>query len=140
MSGKNFPNMSRREQLMSRDCPTRFEKLDLTPVVIPEDAEHPESMEQMMRRLIREHVSASAKASGLGTFEEENDLSFEEDEPDITTPYTQLFDMQEQYPVEQGENPPTVPDQGHDQPPAEPDVGAEEPPVEASGTPNTPPE
>jgi hypothetical protein len=122
---------SRRE--MINDRPETFEEHDLTPVAIPEGYEQPESLEDLMRRVIRESISQSAVNSGMETFEEANDFDIpDDDEPDLTTPYTKAYDMAEQYLVEPDENPPTVPEQGHDTATAEPD-GVEEP--EANDTP-----
>jgi hypothetical protein len=119
---------------MSRD--PLMEEPDLTPLAIPGNAEAPESLEDIIRRVVRQHVSVAADNSEYETFDEANDFEEEDPDPDLTSQYTvtELQDEPDGYPVDR------APEQDADQPPAEPSVGADEPPVEADGTPNTPPE
>jgi hypothetical protein len=130
-------SQTRREIFITRETPTRQEEPDPTPMAIPDNCQHPETMEEIMRRLIRVEVSRSAMASDYGTFDDEDDFTEDDEEPDLTTPYT-VQDMEEENPQGYALDP--APEQDADNPPAEPDVGADEPPEEADGTPNTPPE
>ncbi len=76
---------------------------DDTPVEIPVSMTKPESMEEMMARLIAERIASTATAQGFDTWEEDED--FEDEDPDLLdfTPY-ELNELQEHnhLPAEQG--------------------------------------
>ena len=54
-------------------------KADQTPVEMPVQA--PETTQEMLGRMIAEHLARQAAAEGFGTWEEEDD--FEDEEPDV---------------------------------------------------------
>lgn len=54
------------------------EKLDPTPMELPVDADEPETMEEIIQRLVRTQISQIAVAQGDGSFEDEDD--FEEED------------------------------------------------------------
>ena len=74
---------------------------DQTPIEIPAAVQRPESLAEMMQRMVREELSTAAAAQGDGTFEDEDDFDIEdEDEYDPTSPYEERFlDMTEEEPV-----------------------------------------
>jgi len=73
--------------------PIQFDKqgreiVDPTPAAFSADVERPESLESMMRRMIRQHLSAYAVEEGDESFEEANDFEVEdEDWDDVETKY-----------------------------------------------------
>lgn len=77
---------SRREALQRRHH--QGEQPDPTPVHIPGMHERPLSLRDEMRRFVREELSKQAGNLDAGTFEDEDDFSEDEGEPELTTPYT----------------------------------------------------
>lgn len=75
-----------------------YEYPDPTPVEIPVELRKPETMDEKMRRIVREQISVKAQESGLETFEEANDFDvddgFEDDA--LFSPY-ELKDMLPEY-------------------------------------------
>lgn len=57
---------------------------DPTPVELPAGRRVPESLESMMARMVRGHVSQLAEREGLETFEEANDFDIESDDEPLT--------------------------------------------------------
>lgn len=72
----------------------RCEIPDPTPVELPVGYEHPESLEQMIARMIR-FESARAEAEGLESFEEADDFDVSDDV--VLVSDHQMTDMQEEY-------------------------------------------
>lgn len=68
------------------------ELLDNTPVELPLGFEHPESLEERIRRLVRTSVSDHAAESGAETFEEADDFDIADDDSDPLTPFEMEFD------------------------------------------------
>ena len=62
---------------------------DPTPVAIPANATKPESMDAMIARLVTQEVSRAAVATGLPSFEEEDD--FEDDEAEMLDPSSPYY-------------------------------------------------
>lgn len=71
----------------------RYEKVDPRPVSIPIGMERPESLQEKMRRLIRDEVlQQKLAADGVETFEEADDFDIPDDPADPATPYEEHFD------------------------------------------------
>lgn len=68
------------------------EKLDTTPVEMPLGFQHPEPLEERIRRLIRSSVSDHAHDQGAETFEEADDFDIPDDDSDPITPFEMDFD------------------------------------------------
>lgn len=68
------------------------EKLDNTPVELPLGFQHPETLEDRIKRLVRTSVSAQAQTDGEETFEEADDFDIPDDDSDPVTPYELDFD------------------------------------------------
>lgn len=56
---------------------------DPTPVAMPIHFQRPESLTDMMRRMIRTHLSEAAESGGSESFEEANDFEIEDEEPEV---------------------------------------------------------
>lgn len=74
----------------------RLEIPDQTPVEMPLGYERPESLEQMIARMVR-FQSDKAQRHGLESFEEADDFDVADSEGDLMSPY-QMTDMQEEEP------------------------------------------
>lgn len=71
----------------------RYERLDPRPISIPIGMERPESLQEKMRRLVRDEVFNSRLAeAGVETFEEADDFNIPDDPIDPATPYEENFD------------------------------------------------
>lgn len=68
------------------------ELLDTTPVEMPLGFQHPEPLEERIRRLIRTSVSQQAVENGAETFEEADDFDIPDDDSDPVTPFEMDFD------------------------------------------------
>lgn len=68
----------------------RYEWPDTTPVHIPgkTDRQAPLTLREEMQRFVRQEVSRVAAAREFETFEESDDFEIEDEEPDLTSPYT----------------------------------------------------
>lgn len=55
---------------------------DPRPMEMPLGMSKPESMEDMIRRFVRQEASRAASAEGMETFEEADDFDIDDDEPD----------------------------------------------------------
>lgn len=114
---------SRREQLREASQGTG-EVPDDEPVHIPGDSCRPMTLREEMRRFIREQISQHAEVNEQETFEEQDDFSEEDAEPDLLTAYS-ISDLEEKYnpntsyALEGEEKPPT---EGGDTPDAEPSL------------------
>lgn len=75
---------------------------DPAPLAIPLGAKKPETLVEMMRRLIRQDLSRHAQEEGNETFEEANDFDIEEDDAELHT--TEYEEMREEIPVAQAES------------------------------------
>ncbi len=102
---------SQRERLRAR--PLDKEIPNPIPVALPIGYEAPPTMEDMIRMYVRHEVSQAASDQGLGTFEEEDDFSEDEQNPLPFPDYdVNEYDMEndpdmpETAPVE---DPPTAP-------------------------------
>lgn len=66
---------------------------DPTPVSLPAGFKEPESLEVMIRRLIRsEEWAAAVNQEGFETFEESEDFDIDDDMWDPQSPYEEVFD------------------------------------------------
>lgn len=90
MKAKTLPDPDRRAGLDARG----HEIPDPKPVSIPAGFEVPETLEEMMQRVIRTTVSAEAAARGEETWEESDDFEIPdgEDLADPATPWEEWFD------------------------------------------------
>lgn len=70
---------------------------DPTPVAMPLGYERPESMESMIARMVRLHISKQAQEDGFETFEEAEDFYAEDDDEELPQTQYQFNDMQEEY-------------------------------------------
>lgn len=79
----------------------RFSRLDVeglevpdpTPMAVPAGFKVPETMEQMMRRLLRDpSIRASIEDAGYETFEESEDFDVSDETFDPRSPYEAVFD------------------------------------------------
>lgn len=71
--------------------PGRVENTDPTPMEIPAGFRKPETMEEMVQRLVRRQVSDAAEAAGAESFEESEDFDVD-DMFDPSSPYEEVFD------------------------------------------------
>lgn len=69
----------------------RYENPDPTPMEIPAGFKKPESLQEMVQRLVRRQVSEAADAAGFETFEESEDFEID-DMFDPSSPYEEVFD------------------------------------------------
>lgn len=66
---------------------------DNTPVEIPLGAARPESLAEMVRRMVRTQVSMLAQNEGIETFEEASDFEIEDDDAELRlTAYEEMAD------------------------------------------------
>lgn len=84
--------------------PDGKEHLDLTPLEIPIGFQQPPSLQDEMRRFIREEFGRVAESSEQETFEEADDFDIDED-PDPFSAY-EMVDMIEEEPLETDSPPP----------------------------------
>lgn len=70
---------------------------DPTPVAMPIGYERPESMESMIARMVRIHISKQAQEDGFESFEEAEDFYAEDDDEELPQSQYQFNDMQEEY-------------------------------------------
>lgn len=71
----------------------RYERPDPRPISIPIGMERPESLQEKMRRLIRDEVfNARLTEAGIETFDEADDFNIPDDPIDPGTPYEENFD------------------------------------------------
>lgn len=71
--------------------PYGHEVPDSTPVAIPAGFKRPETMEEIVKRMVRTQISREAAEKGEETFEEADDFEVDDDF-DPSTPYEVLFD------------------------------------------------
>lgn len=64
---------------------------DPTPVELPFGAQRPESLQDMIRRLVRTDVSRAAEQAGAETFEEANDFEVEEDDAESSLTHHEVL-------------------------------------------------
>lgn len=76
---------------MAEIKPGHREIPDPTPMEIPAGFKHPESLAEMVQRLVRRQVSDAAEANGFESFEESEDFEID-DMFDPTSPYEEVFD------------------------------------------------
>lgn len=74
---------------------TQIESPDRTPVAIPEGFGTPLSLEDRLRMFVRQELSQAASEEGRETFDEADDLEFEEEDA-LLSPF-QVQDMAEEY-------------------------------------------
>lgn len=89
---------------MKKDDPNWWkEKADPTPVEVPAELKKPESMDDRIRRIIREQISPMAARLGEETFEESEDFDVDDgfDVDDPITPYEAKL-MVSEFPAPQG--------------------------------------
>lgn len=102
------------------------ENPDQTPISIA-IADGPESMEDVVKRMIQTEFSKWAMDKAQGTFEEEDDFDIDEDPDDFVSKY-EFHEMQEEAPIELQEAPPEVvaspPAEEAAEPPQEPENGS----------------
>lgn len=77
---------SRREAIRA----TRLSKeaVDPTPVELPVNSDKPPSLREEMMRFIRVEMSRQAEKDNLETFDEFDDFKIDDEEPDLSSPYT----------------------------------------------------
>lgn len=68
------------------------------PVEIPVGMQRPETLAEMVQRLVRQHVSKVAAAEAYETFEEANDFDVPDDSPELVN--TRYQELTEEEPVE----------------------------------------
>lgn len=110
-------------------CGSHVEELDPTPVSVPLGYQQPLTLQEEMRRFIREEISRAAASGGAGTFEEEDDFDIEDEELPLSQ--YEMDVMQEEAPREWTKEP--APAKGPVVPPAKPTGSAE---VVQPGAPN----
>lgn len=71
--------------------PTKYEQVDPTPMEIPAGFKKPESLNEMVQRLVRRQLSDAAEASGMESFDESEDFEID-DMFDPSSPYEEVFD------------------------------------------------
>lgn len=76
-----------------------FELPDNTPVAIPVGATEPESLEQLMARMIQRELSQMSASVGGETFEESNDFEIEETEPEFGMTQHEVVGLEEEVPI-----------------------------------------
>jgi len=87
--------MSKQQQKAEWD--PGLEYLDPTPVAIPVGANRPESLQETMRRLVRNELSAAASSAGLETFEESIDFDIDDpEEAEHISMYEQAAQMHDE--------------------------------------------
>lgn len=104
-----------------------FEMLNFDPIEVPLNMYRPKTLQDMVRDLVREHVSQEANQLGMETFTEADDFDVGEDE-DSLSPY-ELEEMQEEVPLQDlepeesgaGAPPSGAPDGGQGESPDSPD-------------------
>lgn len=70
---------------------------DPTPVAMPLGYERPESLSDLVARMVRVHISKQAHELGLETFEEADDFSMDEDDEVLPSQY-EMSGMEEERP------------------------------------------
>lgn len=65
---------------------------DPTPVEVPFAARRPESLQDMIRRLVRTDVSKAAEQVGAETFEEANDFEVGDDDAELSATHHELHE------------------------------------------------
>lgn len=77
------------KQEPGRDCATRYEQLDDTPVAVPVNmTNQPLSLREEMQRYVQSAISAAAAQQDFETFEEFDDFHVDDELPDLTTVYS----------------------------------------------------
>lgn len=101
------------------------EKPDPTPVELPVGKTVPLTLREEMMRFIRNEISQQAIQAQTESFEDFDDLDVDDEEPDLTSPYTvtELRDEEGAYLLE-----PTEPEESS----PEPDTPSPSPPGESS--------
>lgn len=80
--------LSRRQALRAASQDHGKETPDPTPVAVPVGHDRPLTLREEMRRFIRNELSQQAQEEGHESFEEFDDFSIPDEEPDLTSPYT----------------------------------------------------
>lgn len=98
--------MSESQRLKIRGNRVGPEKPDPTPVEIPVGKETPLTLREEMMRFIRMEMSQQASKNDLESFEDFDDFSIDDEEPDLTSPYTvtELRDEEGAYLLDPTEN------------------------------------
>ena len=79
--------------LVSRMTPDGRELPDPTPMALPVGFERPESIQQLIRRLVTDpSIRADLEAQGEETFDEADDFNVEDETFDPSSPYEESFD------------------------------------------------
>jgi hypothetical protein len=112
------------------------EILDTTPVEMPLGYEKPESLSDMIARMIKTANIQAAKTGKIETIEEADDFDCDDDEPELVSNY-QMSDMQEDQPWQPIPKPtPTpTPTPTSTPPPAQAKAEPPTPKAEAGGAP-----
>lgn len=71
---------SRREQLREQSALNAYEKVDPTPMEVPQTGYRPITLRDEMRRFVQQAVSEQASDRGFETFEEADDFEIDEAE------------------------------------------------------------
>ena len=72
--------------------PNRFEVLDYTPIAVPIGMKRPESMHDMITRIIGNKFADIKLDSETETFEESEDFEIDDDDYDPSSPWEEVFE------------------------------------------------
>lgn len=67
-------------------------EVDGSPVAVPAGFKKPETMEERIRRFVRNELSSEAAQAGAESFDEANDFDIPDDPVDPSTPFEEFFD------------------------------------------------
>lgn len=84
-------------QIDERYIPDGKEYPDPTPIEVPIGYNRPETLQETMRRFIRDELSTQYTRSGHESFDEAYDFDIEDDDPDPLSQY-EIMDMVDEYP------------------------------------------
>ena len=77
---------TRREAIRASRCPG--ERPDQTPVEIPLGKQQPPSLKEQMMQFVRAEIAKERNDNNLETFEDFDNFDVEDEDPDLTSPYT----------------------------------------------------
>lgn len=76
------------------------EIMDTTPVEVPLEFQRPLTMQEEIRRMVRQELSRAAEASGFETFEESDDFDVEDDDDLLFMSPYEIKEMAHDGPIE----------------------------------------
>lgn len=94
--------MNSRREAIREACQGKEEVHDHTPIEIPGNSQRPLSLKEEMQRYVRLELSRNVSAAGEESFEEADDFEINDEDPDLTSPYTvnELFNEKQPYQME----------------------------------------